>query len=153
MMTLSIICANANAISAVANSVMAVMAIAAGVVSWREHKRHKTQKNDKLLSQLNRRYIGNNDIQTVVKYLRKIDASDEVPNAYQTELFLRFFEELGVYLRNDSLPVEDVKNFFNFYLKQMYATERGKSLLKHINNEELRWNYLNDYKKKVGFKY
>lgn len=153
MMALSIICTYADPISAVANSIMAVMAIVACAVSYYQYRKHKVQVNDKLLSQLNRRYVGNSDIQAVVKYLREIDASNEVPNAYQTELFLRFFEELGVYLRNDSLPVGDVKNFFNFYLKQMYATERGRSLLKHINNEELGWSYLNDYKKKVGFEY
>ncbi len=82
-----------------------------------------------------------------------IDPDDVKPRPYQTELFLRFFEELGVYLRNDNLPKDDVINFFGFYLEQIYKTERGKQLLAEIDNEEREWNYLKDYKEKVGFPY
>ena len=127
------------------------MAIIAGLISFIEYKNHKPKEYNKLLSQLNRRYLNNNDIQVVVRYLREIDADNEVPRPYQTELFLRFFEDLGVYLRNGNLPIEDVDNFFGFYLERMYNTERGKELLSQINNEELRWSYLNEYKERVGF--
>lgn len=112
---------------------------------------HKQKEDNKLLSQLNKRYTENDDIQVVVRYLRVIDPDKNVPRPFQTELFLRFFEELGVYLRNGSLPVEDVKNFFNFYLEQMYTTDKGKDLLAQIRNEEKKWPYLNDYKDAVGF--
>ena len=130
-----------------------IMAIVAGVVSWFEYQSYKRKENNKLLSQLNRRYTGNDDIQTVVRYLREIEPDNAPPKPYQTELFLRFFEELGVYLRNESLPKKDVVNFFGYYLEQMYRTERGKGLLVKINNEEKDWGYLNEYKEKVDFLY
>ena len=129
------------------------MAIVAGIISWKEYKSRKQKENNKLLSQLNRRYINNEDIQTVIRFLWVIDPDDVKPRPYQTELFLRFFEELGVYLRNDNLPKDDVINFFGFYLEQIYKTERGKQLLAEIDNEEREWNYLKDYKEKVGFPY
>ena len=130
------------------------MAIIAGLVSWFEYRSHKQKENNKLLSQLNKRYIENQDIQTVVKYLRKIDADKETtPSPYQTELFLRFFEELGVYLRNNSLPQDDVVNFFGYYLERMYKTDIGKELLAQIGNEERNWKYLNEYKARVNFLY
>lgn len=140
-------------ISLIANCVLAVMAVIAGVVSWFEFRSHKQKENNKLLSQLNQRYISNQDIQTVVRYLREIDPDNIAPRPYQTELFLRFFEELGVYLRHNNLPKDDVVNFFGFYLTQMYESDRGKQLLARINNEEKEWVYLNDYKRKVKFPY
>ena len=127
------------------------MAILAGIVSYFEYNSHKQKENNKLLSQLNRRYLNDKDIQTVVRYLREIDPSDDKPRPYQTELFLRFFEELGVYMRNDNLPKEDVVNFFGFYLEQLYKTERGRRLLAPLKKEEKQWPYLNEYKDKVGF--
>ncbi len=140
-------------VSIVSDYILAIMAIIAGIVSWFEYKSHKQKESNKLLSQLNKRYTNNNDIQLVVRYLRDIDADKDKPRAYQTELFLRFFEELGVYLRNDNLPPKDVVNFFGFYLEQMYKTDKGKELLAQINHEEMDWEYLNEYKKKVGFPY
>lgn len=139
---------------AIADCVLAIMAIIAGLVSWFEYRSHKQKENNKLLSQLNKRYIENQDIQTVVKYLRKIDADKETtPSPYQTELFLRFFEELGVYLRNNSLPQDDVVNFFGYYLERMYETNEGKDLLEKIENEEKTWKYLKEYKARVNFPY
>ena len=139
---------------AIADCVLAIMAIIAGLVSWFEYRSHKQKENNKLLSQLNKRYIENQDIQTVVKYLRKIDADKETtPSPYQTELFLRFFEELGVYLRNNSLPQDDVVNFFGYYLERMYETNEGKDLLEKIENEEKTWKYLKEYKARVSFPY
>lgn len=60
-------------ISIISNCILAIMAIVAGVVSWFEYQSYKRKENNKLLSQLNRRYTGNDDIQTVVRYLREIE--------------------------------------------------------------------------------
>lgn len=140
-----------NTIHIISNCILAIMAIIAGFVSWFEYRSHKQKENNKLLSQLNKRYINNKDIQIVVKYLRKIDPDDTKPTPYQTELFLRFFEELGVYLRYNNLQIDDVINFFGYYLERLYETDRGKELLAQLNNEENNWNYLNEYKTRVGF--
>ena len=138
-------------VAVICNVVIAVTAIVAAVVSYFGYNSHKEKEKNKLLSQLNQRYINNADMQAVVKYLREIDPENEEPSTYQTELFLRFFEELGVYLRKNNLSPKDVKNFFNHYFERMYSTERGKKLLARINNEENGLEFLNEYKKKVGF--
>lgn len=142
---------NMETIDVISNVVIAITAIVAAVVSYFGYVSHKKKERNKLLSQLNQRYINNADMQAVVKYLRKIDPENEEPSTYQTELFLRFFEELGVYLRNDNRLQKDVKNFFEYYFERLYSTERGKKLLARINNEENRWAFLNEYKKRVGF--
>ena len=143
-------------ISTIANCLLAIMAIVADVVSWNQLKSHKEKENNKLLSQLNKRYINNPDIQVVVRYLRVNNPDDIIPKPYQTELFLRFFEELGVYLRNNGLPKDDVINFFHYYFKRLHETERGQDLLKAINyydeiTDENEWVYLKNYIKAVGY--
>ena len=127
-----------------------IVAIAAFVISVKEWFSHKTKEDNKLLSQLNKRYLDSQDIQTVVKYLRVTEPSNTLPNAYQIDLFLRFFEELGVYLENNSIEKDDVRNFFNFYLEQFYATDRGKFLQERCEYDEKDLPYLKTYKKIMG---
>ena len=135
------------------NGILAIMAIVAAIFSWKEIQSHKEKESNKLLSQLNRRYLGSESIQNVVRYLREFDASNKKPTSYEIELFLRFFEELGVYMRKDNLPVEDVRNFFNYYLERFYMTERGEELQKQIKNGDKQLSYLKDYKEKLGLEY
>lgn len=129
-----------------------IVAVIAVVVSIFQLKNHNDKENNKLLSQLNKRYINNKDVQIVVKYLRKREPSDTEPDAYQVELFLRFFEELGVYLKTKSIRKDDAKEFFNYYFNQYETTDRGKILKSKINNEDSDKDlpYLGIYRKKLN---
>ena len=127
-----------------------IVAIAAFVFSLFELRSHKTKEDNKLLSQLNKRYLESEDIQIVVKYLRVTEPSIHQPNAYQIDLFLRFFEELGVYLENKSIKKKDVGNFFNFYLERFYSTERGKILQERCECKEWDLPYLETYNRIMG---
>ena len=133
------------------NLLILLVALAAFILSLKELRSYKQKENNKLLSQLNKRYLNNTDMQAVVKYLRDIAPEGEEPSAYQVELCLRFFEELYVYLRHDGLKTSDVKEFFNYYLDRLYHSERGKELLLKINNEDKKLKYLNGYKEIIGF--
>lgn len=128
-----------------------LIAVITILLSYIQLRLYKRKENDKLLSQLNERYLENKDMQAVVKYLRDIDPTDEEPSAYQVELLLRFFEELYVYMRHDGLEPDDVITFFNFYFDRLYHTERGQKLLAKINHEDGNLDYLNGYKDKIGF--
>lgn len=92
-------------------------------------------------------------IQKVIRYLRVFDADNEMPSSYEIEAFFRFFEELGVYMREDNLPKADVINFFNYYFEQLFTTERGEELRKRIKYEDEKLPYLKAYKEKLGLKY
>lgn len=124
-----------------------IVAGLAFILSIIELSSYKQKENNKLLSQLNKRYLANDNMQAVVKYLREIDPSKEKPSPYQTELFLRFFEELGVYLRHNNQLLLDFYIFFNYYFKQLYVSEKGKELLKEIDHEDEKLEYLKDYKR------
>ena len=124
-------------------------AIITVIYTHREFIGYKEKEYNKLLSQLNKRYVGNEAVQVVVRYLRIIDSDDAEPTTNELELFLRFFEELGLYLKKGSVKVEDVESFFGFYLKQLYTSDKGKKLLKKMKDDD-KWENLEICKKKLG---
>lgn len=127
---------------------VAVIAIVISIIQLRSHN---NKENNKLLSRLNKRNIGNKDVQVVVKYLRKKDPSNDKPDAYQVELFLRFFEELGLYLNTKSIKKKDVKEFFDYYFEQPDKGSKGSILKDKIEHEDKDWPYLNMYRKIMGY--
>lgn len=116
--------------------VTATVAVVALWQAWKAYSAHNTTEYHKLFSQLNKRYERNGDMQAVVKFLRDKDPSDEQPSMYKLEVFLRFFEELGLYMKTDSMKAKDVDKFFGFYLRQLYTSSRGKALLEQLGEEE-----------------
>ena len=138
-----------NSIQAWSSLAMAVIAFIALIVACYEYFSHKEINKHQLFSQLNIRYQESDDIQTVIRYLRIKNPSDKKPTLYQLELFLRFFEEIGMYMSTKSLPAETVDKFFGFYLKELYTSPRGNELLALlIKDEEL--PYLEIVKKQIG---
>lgn len=69
---------------------------------------------------------------------------------YQLEVFLRFFEELGLYMETNSLKTADVDIFFGFYLRQLYTTAKGKELLQRLGEEEKKLDLLQIVKQKLN---
>lgn len=129
------------------------LAIAAGALWYtrEEYLSHAVKEDNKLFSQLNRRYEKNHNIQKVVRYLRDFEASDKEPSLYQLELFLRFFEELGLYMETDSIDTDRVNIFFGHYLRQLYKTKRGRGLLLKLGlKEEQKLTLLQNVKLKLG---
>lgn len=126
-----------------------IVAVVAAVISVVEIQIHKRKEDRKLFSHLNERYIGNEDIQIVVRYLRDFDQDDTIPSSYQVELFLRFFEELGMYLETKSITAKDVYDFFDFYFEQFETTPNGKELAEKIRQNHKSWKYLNVYREKM----
>ncbi|MBQ9466463.1 MAG: hypothetical protein IJU62_05760 [Muribaculaceae bacterium] len=118
---------------------VATVAVAMGALfgAWREYVHHKKTDNNKLFSQLNERYQGNANIQAVVQYLREKEPSDVKPTLYQVEVFLRFFEELAMYIDSKSLDYGKTDEFFGYYFhERMLGCDRGNELLAPIRDED-----------------
>lgn len=113
-----------------------LVACIAFCLAWKEYMSRKRTEYHKLFSQLNRRYEKNESMQAVVKYLRDNEPEGDYISLYQLEVFLRFFEELGLYMETNSLKTKDVDNFFGYYLRQLYTTAKGKELLQRLGAEE-----------------
>lgn len=92
----------------------AVVAFLAVIISWYQYQLYKDRERSKVFSYLNERYLGSEDVQAVVKYLSKTAPTPDVPDDYRTELFLRFFEEVGVYLESKSLEPKPVEQLFGY---------------------------------------
>ena len=120
--------------------------------AWKKYSAHNITEYHKLFSQLNKRYESSEDMQDVVRYLRNKEPSDKRPSLYQLEVFLRFFEELGLYMRTESVEAEDVDRFFGFYLRQLYSSSRGKQLLIQLDDEEKELELLQFVKAQLNIK-
>lgn len=123
-----------------------IVAVIAVAVSIYEIQVHKRKEDRKLFSNLNERYINNKNIQAVVKSLRDFDPEDTNPSSYQVELFLRFFEELGLYLKTNSINAKDVYVFFDHYYERFENSPYGKELAEKIHQNHNSWEYLNVYR-------
>ncbi len=138
-------------IQTVANCFLAAMAILAGAISYYEYITHKRKDEKELFSRLNMHYEKNSDIQAVIMYLRKQEPYGDEPDLYQLEIFLRFFEELGLYIKDKSISVDKVDIFFSYYLRELYEKERGKNLLLKFGHEqEQKLELLQDVKKALN---
>ena len=115
------------------------------IVSWYEYHLHKDRERSKVFSKLNKRYLENKDVQAVVKYLSQTGPVQEAPDDYQIELFLRFFEELGVYLKSKSLEPQPVEQLFGYYLYEIFTSDKGKTLLKVCDYKDEEWPYLVEF--------
>lgn len=123
-------------------------------VSLKQFRLYKDRERSKIFSKLNEMYLNNQQVQTVVKYLT-IDTSTDTPtdkqtippNEYETELFLRFFEEVCVYMKSKSIEPEQVDKLFGFYLKEIFNSDKGKELLKKCKYQFCYWEYLVEFKK------
>lgn len=124
------------------------VAILAFALSFYEFRKKQTREYNEMLSRLNERYLTDENIQTVVKYLRDNEASDTKPTPYQTEIFLRFFEELGIYLSNKSILVDHVSHFFDYYLRKFDSQndERSITLHKDLITGDDNTEYLRKYR-------
>lgn len=138
-----------SAIGYVIDFCLLLVAIMAACISYKELQSHKIKEDNKLLSQLNKRYLESEDVQVVVKYLRKKEPSNLIPTACQIDLFLRFFEELGVYLKSGSLKRDDVLSFFGYYFYRFDKCRCGLKLKNKIDNEDEKLDYLNEYRKLI----
>lgn len=126
-----------------------IVAVIAVLVSIYEIQVHKRKEDRKMFSQLNERYVNNKDIQAVVRCLRDFDPEDTEPSSYQVELFLRFFEELGLYLETNSINAKDVHEFFDYYFDRFESTPIGNGLAEKIKQNHKSWKYLNVYREKM----
>ena len=127
--------------------IAAGVAFLAVILSWYQYKLYKARERSKVFSSLNVRYLENEDVQAVVKYLSKTSPTTEIPDDYRTELFLRFFEEVGVYLESESLEPKPVEQLFGYYLYEIFTSEKGKELLKACDYHDSQWEYLVKFKK------
>ncbi len=120
-------------------------ALFAIIVAFFEYKQLKGRRKSELFSELNKRYLADEkNIQPVIRYLSHLHPNAPVPEGYQIELFLRFFEEIDVYLKEEALDEETTYHLFAYYCLEIIKTEYT-SLLASINFKKDEWPLLVDF--------
>lgn len=129
-----------------AEYITAITAIVTVCVTWKQYSLHKDRERSKVFSKLNEQYLKDENVQYVVKYLSKTGPEITKPDDYQTELFLRFFEEIGVYLKSGSIEPKPVEQLFGYYLYEIFTSDKGKELLEVCSYKGSEWEYLEEFK-------
>ncbi len=120
-------------------------ALFAIIVAFFEYKQLKGRRKSELFSELNKRYLADEkNIQPVIRYLSHLHPNAPIPEGYQIELFLRFFEEIDVYLKEEALDEETTYHLFAYYCLEIFKPE-FISLLEGINFQEEEWPLLSDF--------
>ena len=113
-----------------------------------ELKRFKDSRRTKVFSELNNHYINDyKNIQPVIEYIRNNSDDSINVSGQQVELFLRFFEELDVYLKEGVLDDETTHDMFAYYCLALF--ENKPELLKDIEYKKEEWPLLEDFKKRM----
>lgn len=83
------------------------------MIAYREYKKIRKKEKCDILTRYNERYTNDPCIRKVIdSYL---DKNKQKPTANEKELFLRFFEELEVMIREDYISEQYVHDFFSYY--------------------------------------
>ena len=95
----------------------------------KEYSIHKVEEKIKLLGEYNQRYSTDKNIKTVVSWMLKIailnekgdivganpDKTTHKPGIYEKEMFMRFFEELYLHIKNGSVEKRQACLLFSYY--------------------------------------
>lgn len=120
-------------------------ALFAIIVAFFEYKQLKGRRKSELFSELNKRYLADEkNIQPVIRYLSHLHPNAPVPEGYQIELFLRFFEEIDVYLKEEALDEETTYHLFAYYCLEIFEPE-WNHLLESIIFRQEEWPLLSDF--------
>lgn len=88
---------------------------------------HEATRNQ-MLAKYNQYYSQNTSIQKVVKALMK-DSFDEV-EAYDAEMFMRFFEELQLLIKSDNKMKKEIACYmFSYYAIEASKSDKFKDIL------------------------
>lgn len=127
--------------------------IGAVIFTYVQYRQYKKKEKADILAHFNERYSNDENIKAVVEYLMGEKQND--PTNYQKEMFLRFFEELQIFIEVKSLDPQLVYDTFAYYALEAY--KKGTDFYSELNpnelNEELKgtWyrfgKFINEMKK------
>ncbi len=118
----------------------------------------RKQNKLELLTKYNARYCINEDMGRVIKYLEKYDGLNhhgEVykPDDHQVEMFMRFFEEIELLIKQNAMEEEAVYYMFSYYVLKF------EDIIKewpHIEYNTKNWKEFHEFvarMKKINKKY
>lgn len=103
----------ATSVSAIVAALSLVVTVITVVIAYHEYKKISKKEKCDILTKYNERYMNNPCILKVIdSYLYK---NKKKPTANEKEMFLRFFEELEVMIREEYISEKNVHDLFSYY--------------------------------------
>lgn len=125
---------------------MPIVTLFALSITWFEYLNHKNTQKNIIFNKLNDIYYQNHAVRRVAVYLSNDERNAREPTAFETEAFLRFFEEVQVCIEDGQIGKERAYDLFSYYCMDI-MDKKGKhhSLLDKIDYKEEDWHLLNKF--------
>lgn len=97
---------------------MLLITLCAFGLTYKKYLEYLKREKADVLSFYNERYSKDEHIRKVVKYIIAVmdnKCLKKTPSVYNTEMFMRFFEEMEIQIENSRLDVTQVYNLFSYY--------------------------------------
>lgn len=113
------------------------------IYARKEYRLHRKREKAETIARFNERYSNDKNIEAVVKLLMNEKNGEEKAKDglrdkslnYQKEMFLRFFEELQIFMEAGSLDTKLVYDTFAHYA--LKAFEKGTGFYEELTSEKL----------------
>ena len=89
---------------------------------------------------MNKVFVQDKNIQAVIRYLNQKETDE--PKVNELELFLRFFEELDVYMRKGDINKHIINDLFYYYCRELIHSEECRHLRDKMEFNLNDWKYL-----------
>lgn len=146
-------------LSSIANIGIFVTSLAAALFAVLEYNRHKQEQRTKLLCEYNQRYSTDRNIESIIEWMLQIaltnDEGDIIgvnkniknnpPGIHKKEMFMRFFEELYMQIKDGRLNENNIKRMFSYYALRFATYEDFRSDIKDYEKDE--WSDFREFVK------
>ena len=137
--------------------IMAIFAAITLICTFTEYRYHRKREKANVLGQYNERYSKDEHVNKVVDYIiRYMDNNvvNQLPSVHDVEMFLRFFEEMEIQIKENRMDENHVHTLFSYYAIKMADNiniRNNLGLIDYDNSNN--WNEFKsfvDRMKKIG---
>lgn len=101
-----------------------------------------TEKRNRVFARMNKVFVKDENIQAVIRFMNNGERKE--PSINELELFLRFFEELDVYVKAGDIDKKVVYLLFYYYCNQLIHAPEYQYLREKMDFNLENWKYLKD---------
>lgn len=118
-----------------------IVTLATGLISVVATEVSRSKERSALVfKNMNKVFVQDKNIQAVIRYLNQKETDE--PKVNELELFLRFFEELDVYMREGDSNKHIINDLFYYYCRELIHSEECRHLRDKMEFDLNDWKYL-----------
>lgn len=125
--------------------IMAILAVTTLFCTFREYCHYRKREKADVLGQYNERYSRDEHVNSVVNFLVRYKDNmtpKDIPCLHDVEMFMRFFEEMEIQIKEDRLDEKYVYDLFSYYAIELGGNEKLRLLL-GVESDDYKSNWKN----------